>query len=102
MRPHLEHSGHTGKSPVRTTNTMKGLEHFTFEERLIELGLLCLEMRRVPAIPSMCIKSILCKEDRDSLFPVVAGDRTGGSGHNMKHRKLCLNIRKHFFQYEGN
>lgn len=80
---------------------MKGLEHFTYEERLIELGLFCLEKGRLPAFSSMCIKRTLCKEDRDSLFPVVASDRTGGSGHNMKHRKLCLNITKHFFQCEG-
>jgi len=25
------------------------------------------------------------------------GDRTGGNGHQLKHRRLCLNIRKHFF-----
>lgn len=43
-----------------------------------------------------CIKGILCKEDRDSLYPVVTGDRTAGSGHKMKLRKLCLNIR-HIF-----
>lgn len=80
---------------------MKGLEHLTFEERLIKLGLFCLEKRRLREISSMCIKGILHKEDRDSLFPVVTGDRTAGSGHKMKLGKLCLNIRIHFFQREG-
>ena len=28
---------------------------------------------------------------------MVPSDRTRGSGHNLKHRRCCLNIRKHFF-----
>lgn len=80
---------------------MKGLEHLMFEERLIKLGVFCLEKRKLRAISSTCIKGIPCKEDRDSLHAVVTGDRTAGSGQKMKLRKLCLNIRKHYFQCEG-
>ena len=35
--------------------------------------------------------------DGARLSSVVLGDRTGGNGHQMKHRRFCLNIRKHFF-----
>ncbi|KAK4819144.1 hypothetical protein QYF61_025824 [Mycteria americana] len=36
------------------------------------------------------------KEDGASLFPVVFSDQTSDNGHKLKHRRFCLNIRKHF------
>ena len=38
-----------------------------------------------------------CKEDRASLVPVVPSARTGGNGHKLKHKRISLNTRKHFF-----
>ena len=36
-----------------------------------------------------------CKEDRARLFLVVPSDSTRSSGHKLKHRRLCMNIRNH-------
>lgn len=38
-----------------------------------------------------------CIEDRARLFSVVTSGRTTGKGHKLKHGRLPLNIRKHFF-----
>lgn len=32
---------------------------------------------------------------------MVSSNRTRGNGHRWKHRKFCLNIRKHFFYCDG-
>lgn len=37
------------------------------------------------------------KEDRDKAFSVVLMDRTRDNRHELKYRKLQLNIRKKFF-----
>lgn len=38
-----------------------------------------------------------CKGNTARLFSVLPSDRTRGNKHRLKHRKSCLNIRKHFF-----
>ena len=38
-----------------------------------------------------------CKEGRARLFSVVPSDGTRGNGHKLEHRRLPLNISKHYF-----
>lgn len=42
-----------------------------------------------------------CKENRARLFSVVPSDRRRDGGHNLKHRRLPLNIKKCFIPVEG-
>lgn len=38
-----------------------------------------------------------CQEDGIRPFLVVSGDRMSDNGHRLNHKKLHLNMRKHFF-----
>ncbi|KAK4833028.1 hypothetical protein QYF61_027410 [Mycteria americana] len=67
------------------TKIIKGLEHWTYREKLSELGLFGLEQRRLRV--GVWILS-MCREG--------AKDRTRDNVHKLKHRRFPLNIRKHF------
>ncbi|KAK4830127.1 LOW QUALITY PROTEIN: hypothetical protein QYF61_008554 [Mycteria americana] len=80
----------------RVTETIMGLEHLSYEERLRQLGLFSLEKIRLRGDFSNVYKYLRggCKEDGARLFSI---DRTRGHGDKLKSRRLLLNIRKHFF-----
>lgn len=80
----------------------KYLEHLSYDERPRELGLFSLGKRRfrwaVHINVHKYLKGIYKEdEDEDRLLSVVPSDMTRGIGHNMKHRRFLLSIRKQFF-----
>lgn len=65
------------------------------EERLRELGLEPGEERALGGSPACRNLEGGCK-DRARLFSVAPRARTRGSGHQLRHRRFCMNIRKGF------
>jgi len=82
-----------------TAKMIKGLEHLYYRERLRELGLFSLEDSRLREDLLNVYKYLKgeCGEDRTRLFPVVPSGKTRGNGHQLKHSRFLLNIRKHIF-----
>lgn len=83
----------------RATKMVMGLEQLTNIGILMVLRPFNLEESRFSKdfICAHEYSQAVCK-DRARPFPAVPTDRTRGTGHRLKHRKLPLNIRKH---YEG-
>lgn len=88
---------HRDKVQQRAANAIKGLQHLMCEERLGDQGPFSLGRRRLQGILLMCTNT--SGEGAKRTEPnssVVSSGRARSNGHNLKHRKILLKIRKLF------
>jgi len=78
---------------------ISGLEHHSCEERLRELGLFCLERRRLQGdlIAALLYLKGAYKKDGNKLISRACCDRPRGNGFKLKEGRFRLVIRKKFF-----
>ncbi|GAB0183235.1 hypothetical protein GRJ2_000788800 [Grus japonensis] len=112
MRPHQEYCvqlwGPQNKKDMellervqrRATKLIRGLEHLSYEDRLRDLGLFCLEKRRLQGdlIAAFQYLKEAYRKDGDRLFYHQCSDRTM-IGHDLKLKEdtFSLVIRRKFF-----
>ena len=105
MRPHLENPQHKKDMELweeaqrRATKMIQGMEHFSYEDRLRELGLFGLEKRRVRGDLIVAFQYLKgsCRKEEDRLFSRLCDDRTRGNGFMLKEGQFHLDIRKKSF-----
>jgi len=78
---------------------IRGLEHFSYESRLGELGLLSLEKRRlgVDLIAAFQYLSGACRKDGENLFNKACCGRIRSNGFKLREGRFRPDIRKKFF-----
>jgi len=77
-----------------------GMEHLSYEDRLIELGLFRLEKRRLwgDLIVAFQYIEVSCRKEGDRPFSRICGDRTRANGFKLKESRFRLDIRKMYFR----
>ena len=106
MRPHLEYClqvwGLQHRKDVelfesnhrRAMKMKQGLEYFSYEDRLKELGLLCLDKRRLLGeliVAYQYLKGVY-KHEGSQLFTWVDSDMTRGNGFKLKEGRFMLEL----------
>jgi len=78
---------------------IRGLEYFSYEDRLKELGLFSLEKRRLQddLIAAFQYMKGAYRKDGEGLFTRVCSDRTRQNSRKLKEGRFRLDIRKKFF-----
>jgi len=83
----------------KATKMIRGLEHLSYEERLIELGLFSLEERRPQGdlIAAFQYLKGAYKKAGEGIFTRAWSDRRRGNGFKLKVDGFRLEMRKKFF-----
>jgi len=78
---------------------IRGLEYFSYKNRLRELGLSSLEKRRLRRDLGGAFQYLkgAYRKGGEGLFTRVCSDRTRGNGSKLKEGRFRLDIRKKFF-----